>query len=270
MEEWLPEVKRRGFGVASVSYDSVEILKNFSDRKKLTYPLLSDPDSSMIKAFGILNEGPKSGFAVGIPHPGIFIVDSTGKVEAKYFEEDYRERITISALLSNRLGKPGLVAGDQVEGKNARVTPRASSLTARTGQHIVLSLDVELPKGLHAYAPGAPEEYIPVDWKMETNEAYRLGPLETPEPKRLAVGGETVPVPVFEGKFTLKRELIPAAQAKLKAAAGEDGKFKVPVTFRYQVCSDRQCYPPQTVTTGWTLRVEQLESERVPPELRKK
>lgn len=263
-------MKKRGYGVASVSYDSIEVLKNFADRKKLTYPLLSDPDSKMIKAFGILNEGPKTGFAVGIPHPGIFMLNAAGMVEAKFFEEDYRERITISALLSNQLGKPGLQAGEQVEGKNARVTPKASSLTARTGQHIVLSLEVELPKGLHAYAPGAPEEYIPVDWKSEPNEGYRLGPLITPEPRRLKVGGETVPIPVFEGTFTLKRELIPGAQPKLKAATDEQGKLKVPVAFRYQVCSDRQCFPPQTVNVNWTFRAEQLESERVPAELRRK
>ncbi len=263
-------MKKRGYGVASVSYDSIEVLKNFADRKKLTYPLLSDPDSKMIKAFGILNEGPKTGFAVGIPHPGIFMLNAAGMVEAKFFEEDYRERITISALLSNQLGKPGLQAGEQVEGKNARVTPKASSLTARTGQHIVLSLEVELPKGIHAYAPGAPEEYIPVDWKSEPNEAYRLGPLITPEPRRLKVGGETVPVPVFEGTFTLKRELIPGAQPKLKAATDKQGNFKVPVAFRYQVCSDRQCFPPQTVNVNWTFRAEQLESERVPAELRRK
>ena len=266
----MPEVKKRGYGVASISYDSVEILKNFADRKKITYPLLSDPESSVIKAFGILNEGPKTGFAVGIPHPGIFMVSASGIVDAKYFEGDYRERITISALLANKLGKPGLQAGEQVEGKNAQVTPKASSLTVRTGQHILLSLEVELPKGLHAYAPGAPEEYIPVDWKLEPNDAYKMGPLETPEPKRLKVGGETVPVPVFEGRFTLKRELIPGPQPKLKAAADEQGKLKVEVAFRYQVCSDRQCFPPQTVNVNWTFRVEQLESERVPVELRKK
>ena len=256
--------------MASISYDSQEILKNFSDRKKLTYPLLSDPESKIIKAFGILNDGPKSGFAVGIPHPGIFIINSAGKVEAKFFEEDYRERLTISALLSNQFGKPGLTAGEVVAGKNVRVTPTASSLTARGGQHLVLSLDLEIPKGLHAYAPGAPEDYIPVEWKTEANEGYRLGELEFPKPLQLKVGGEKVPVPVFQGKFTLKREFISGNQAKLKAAADSDGKLKIPGSFRYQVCNDRQCYPPQTVAVTWTLRVEQLESERVPVELRKK
>ena len=266
----MPEVKKRGYGVASISYDSVPVLKNFADRKKLSYPLLSDPDSKIIKAFGILNEGPKSGFAVGIPHPGIFMITSSGKVEAKYFEEDFRERLTISALLSNKFGKPGLSAGDTAEAKNARITPVASSLVVRAGQHLILSLNIELPKGLHAYAPGSPEDFIPVDWKTLDNDAYRWGNLETPTAKRLAVGGEPIPVPVFEGKFTLKREFIAANQAKLKAAADPQGTLIVPVAFRYQVCSDRQCFPPQTVSLTWKLRVEQLESERVPEELRRK
>ena len=39
-----------------MSYDSVAVLKNFSHRKHITYPLLSDPDSKTIRSFGILNE----------------------------------------------------------------------------------------------------------------------------------------------------------------------------------------------------------------------
>jgi hypothetical protein len=35
----------------------------------------------------------------GIPYPGTYLVDTQGKVVAKYFEQDMRERISASAIL---------------------------------------------------------------------------------------------------------------------------------------------------------------------------
>ena len=54
--------------MAAVSYDSVEILRAFSDRVDLNFPLLADPDIKVIQAFGIVNtnvekDNPYYGFA---------------------------------------------------------------------------------------------------------------------------------------------------------------------------------------------------------------
>ena len=78
-----------------MSYDSVAVLKSFADRRHITFPLLSDPESKIIRAFGILNETVKPGTPqFGIPYPGTFIVDAKGTVVSKYFEEDFRERVS--------------------------------------------------------------------------------------------------------------------------------------------------------------------------------
>jgi peroxiredoxin len=45
----------RGIKVAGISYDGEEILKEFASRKKITIPLLADPESKMIRAYGLLN-----------------------------------------------------------------------------------------------------------------------------------------------------------------------------------------------------------------------
>ena len=34
--------------MAAISYDSVAVLKSFADRQRITFPLLSDPDSKVI------------------------------------------------------------------------------------------------------------------------------------------------------------------------------------------------------------------------------
>src|SRR5260370_726960 len=49
------EFEAKGIHVASITYDSEAILKEFSARKGITYPMLSDPGSKIIRAFAILN-----------------------------------------------------------------------------------------------------------------------------------------------------------------------------------------------------------------------
>jgi peroxiredoxin len=55
LQERLEELTRSGIGVAAISYDSQEILSNFAEERGITFPLLSDADSEVIKAYGILN-----------------------------------------------------------------------------------------------------------------------------------------------------------------------------------------------------------------------
>ena len=78
--------------MVAVSYDSVEVLKRFAIRGKITYPLLSDAGSQTIKAYGIYNQDADGGKLQGIPHPGTFIIDQEGVIRAKLFYDGYRER----------------------------------------------------------------------------------------------------------------------------------------------------------------------------------
>jgi peroxiredoxin len=58
--------QKQGIGLAGISYDSVEILKYFADRRKIDFPLLSDPDSQIIRKYQVLNAeavGPNAGMA---------------------------------------------------------------------------------------------------------------------------------------------------------------------------------------------------------------
>ena len=50
-------------------------------RMKITFPLLSDPDSKTIEAYHIRNESAK-GKAEGVPNPGTFVVDKEGVIRA--------------------------------------------------------------------------------------------------------------------------------------------------------------------------------------------
>ena len=72
-------VENAGIKVIGISYDSVEDIKAFADKREVKFPLLSDSDSAVIKAFGLLNEQAR-GKKAGIPHPTTIVIDSESKI----------------------------------------------------------------------------------------------------------------------------------------------------------------------------------------------
>lgn len=81
LQENLNDIKAAKIDVVAVSYDSVKVLKQFSEKRKVAFPLLSDPESKTITGYGVLNDQAR-GRQEGIPHPGTFVIDSRGVVVA--------------------------------------------------------------------------------------------------------------------------------------------------------------------------------------------
>ena len=93
----LKSIEDAGVQLVGISYDDTKVLKTFSDRMKIAFPLLSDPGSKTIEAYHIRNEAAK-GRAEGVPNPGTFILDQEGVIRAKLFLEGFRDRHTTEAL----------------------------------------------------------------------------------------------------------------------------------------------------------------------------
>ncbi len=79
MNTGIEAIKESGINVVAVSYDSQEILKQFADQNEIGFPLLADPESTVIARFGLLNEEAR----VPIAHPMTMPVDATGVVRGK-------------------------------------------------------------------------------------------------------------------------------------------------------------------------------------------
>lgn len=94
----LKSIEDAGIQLVGISYDEPAALKRFADQMKVTFPLLSDPESKTIDAYHIRNEAAK-GRAEGVPNPGTFILDREGMIRAKLFLEGYRERHSTEALI---------------------------------------------------------------------------------------------------------------------------------------------------------------------------
>ena len=99
MQSDLKLIEDAGVQIVGISYDDPKALKTASERMKITFPMLSDPESKTIDAYHIRNESAK-GRAAGVPNPGTFILDREGIIRAKLFLEGYRDRHTTGALIT--------------------------------------------------------------------------------------------------------------------------------------------------------------------------
>ena len=270
LEQNLDRIRKQGLGLAAVSYDSVEVLKNFADRKHITFPLLSDPESKIIGAFGILNETVKPGTPqFGIPYPGTFMVDAKGTVVAKYFEEDFRERVSASDILVRQFGALANAASGSAETNHLRLTTAASVPVARPGQRIVLSLEIDLKPNMHVYAPGV-EGYIQIDWKLEESPAVKAHPFEYPASRKLHLKAIGETVPVYRERVRIAREITFGPENAVRPLVTPTGELILKGSLRYQACDDRKCYVPETVPLEWRFRFEGLDRERAPVSLQRK
>lgn len=100
LQEYIEEIDALGVSVVAVLYDSPEELSRFKAKHRLSFHLVSDPESKVIKDLGLLNDEMEPGTRYyGVPYPGVFLLDSSNRVIAKYAEMDYRDRPLFSDIL---------------------------------------------------------------------------------------------------------------------------------------------------------------------------
>jgi peroxiredoxin len=97
----LAEIEKRGFRVAAITYDVPDVLKGFAAKRGIGYPLLSDPKSEVIDAYGLRDpEYPPGHRAHGVPRPITLILAGNGTILAKLYEESYRVRPPVEAIIA--------------------------------------------------------------------------------------------------------------------------------------------------------------------------
>lgn len=98
-----------GWGLAVLTYDSVETLAIAARRRELSVPLLADPDSQVIDAFAVRDPiyADPNHRAHGVPYPIAFAITPDGAVAAKFWHEaglgdagGYRTRVTAEDVLA--------------------------------------------------------------------------------------------------------------------------------------------------------------------------
>lgn len=81
----LPELSDAGVAVIGISPDKPAKLAKFRDRDELNFPLLSDPDSEVLRAYGAYGEKKLYGKTIVGVIRSTFVIDPEGQIEKSYY-----------------------------------------------------------------------------------------------------------------------------------------------------------------------------------------
>jgi hypothetical protein len=255
--------------VAAISYDSVEILKSFADRRKIEFPMLADPDSRTIRAYDVLNTE-ADGQYKGMARPGYFFIDTKGIIREKFFETKYRQRFSGNNVIGKLFPELGDEVTDTVQAPHLSLAAEQSDRTAFPGGRITLTAEVQLPPDVHVYSPGV-QDYKPIALVMEPTPGMEFTPVSYPHAKILYLPAIKERVPVFEGKFRITQDLKISSVADFSSSLGTDGKtFTISGKLQYQACDSKVCYLPTSVPVHWQVQVLPLDRQRAPEAIQHK
>ena len=262
-------LQAEGVALFAISYDSVEILRAFADKHGITYPLLSDEGSHVIRRLGLVNERVQDDHAhygipanprhVGLPYPGTFVLDERGIITRKRFHESYRVRDTGVGLLGRTLDQLEPVDDNSVTREDEAVRVRAwvDSPGYAFFQRLHVNVEVSVAPRFHVYGPPVPAGFVPLSMEVAPIEGVEIGMAEWP-----------VPHP-FEGKelderFWVHEGTVRGAVPLTFSAPPGAGDHVIQVTLKYQACSDAVCLEPMTLTLSLPVREVALEGRELP------
>ena len=265
LETRVADLKKNGFGLAAISYDPVPVLADFTTRRHITFPLLSDVGSVLIKRYGILNTTvPESNQqSYGIPFPGTFMVNPQGVVTSRFFEQAYQERSSVGSVLA-RLGNNIDVPATKISSPQIEITSFATDHTVAPGTHFSLVLDIKPAARVHVYAPGV-TGYKPIALTIQPMLGLLVRDAEYPKAEDYFFKPLNEHVPVFQQPFRIVQDVAIDASAPGQAALKDRSVLTISGTLSYQACDDKLCFTPQSVPLSWTVNLRQLDRERSKP-----
>lgn len=252
------EIARQGLGLAAVSYDAPDILKRFSQSRGITFPLIADEGSAIIRRFGLLNVAEPPGTrGYGIPYPGTFIVDRQGVVRSRHFEEAYQERNTVANLLVQQGVRPlGPVATSETP--HLIVMAAVSDDEVAPGKRVSLVFDITPRRGMHVYAPGR-HAYQVVRFTLDAQPWLRAHAPVYPRSEIFHFKPLDERVEVYQKPFRLVQDVTVLATPEAQKTLASQSTLKLSGRLEYQACDDKICYTPQTVKLAWTVGLKPLD-----------
>jgi hypothetical protein len=269
-----------GLGVCSISYDSVEILRDFAARRGITIPMLADPESAIIKRFGLFNEQVQQGtHEYGIPHPATILADAAGIVRRKIIDEPYIHRMRVATLLHQLEDVLGETAAASYEsqpqsvaasaGGRFTVDVAATEAVLYPGNVVTVSIDVRPAAGIVILKGDGPQDQgqnLVVEFEESPFHKARslryppASPIWVPSLKTSALG--------YAEPFRIEADLALANRFDLQPVFDAGGRLEVRASLRLRACDRESCPPAQTVPLLWTFPLLPPDLERPPEPLR--
>jgi hypothetical protein len=252
-----------GIRVYALSYDEQEPLADFSEAYNITYKLLSDPKSEVIRQFGILNtiipEDDHPWF--GIPYPGTYLLDSTGTITHKFFENNLAVRVGPEQLLRAFRGEtladlaiPTLESapeGTMPEKITASIFLEGETLALSVQRELVARISV--PTGSHLYASPAPQGMVAVNIKLDANPLLVLRDIVRPSSETHSLSGTAKTFEVHHGQVELR---LPITINGAVTRGGGPNEVLIAGSLHWQSCNDEVCDLPATQRFELTVPVD--------------
>lgn len=292
----LPVFQRAGVGLAAISYDGAPVLREFASRKGISFPLLADHESKVIRAFGVANrryargalldvnteqitDSPGDVPVYGLAYPSVFVIDGRGKLLWRIVSETDELRLTGAAILERSIGVIADQSRNSLQNGRIQIAITASNTEAGLGNRLLIGLEFKMPPGFHFYGPGVGRSYHGLEWRMNASPCWYQSEPEYPRPQPRHFAFEEGELPVYAGNVRVTRELVlkpvlSATEPSLfrlfqTACLDSNSRVKASGVVNFQACDERQCYPPQSTILEWKFHFVPPDLERAPPELRR-
>jgi len=238
------------------------VLADFSRRRGITFPLLSDEGSRTITAYGLLNTtvATTNTAQYGIPFPGTLFVDRQAVVTSRVFEAAYQERDTISSMLV-RLGAGLDGQATRISAPHLEVTTFTTDRTAAPGTHFSIVLDVTPARRVHVYAPGV-TGYRPIALHIAPQPGLIAREARFPKATDYHFKPLDEHVSVYAGKFRIVQEVMIDASREIETMLRDRTSLTIEARLDYQACDDKICFNPESIPLSWTVALRPLDRER--------
>jgi hypothetical protein len=249
-----------GLGLCAISYDTVEILRVFAGRRGITFPMLADPDSTVIRRFGLLNEAAAPGSRdEGMAHPAVLLVDRDGVVRERFQEERYYHRLTTPAVLA-RLGAAAAVEGVHARGAHVDVRVAATDRAVHPGNRVTLYVDVTPERGVHVYGPGVAGGYRGLSVEIDAPPFLTVYPARYPAARPLALPWTDEPLIGYTESVRVAVDVALGTRQEMAVVLDAGAGLTLTGTVALQACDDRVCWPPDVIRVAWHF-------DLIPPDL---
>jgi peroxiredoxin len=256
----LPDFERNNIAVFGISYDPVDVLARFAAAHGVTFPLLSDEGSKVIRDLGMLDEQVYEHHAAfgitnrqdrfwGVPYPGEFVLDERGVVTQKRFQKNYRERETSQAILEQGFGVAASSHSPvaRIEAGGVVVRSFLDAGEYRIHQRLRLKVEVVVPSGWHVYGLPIPDGYVALSVTLAPIEGLEVGEPVLPTPHPFRVEGLDEPFFVYDGTVTVAVPVVFTRNV---------GDQTLHVEVRFQACSADQCQRPNGLRLDLPVKAE--------------
>ncbi len=241
------ELRAAGVDLYALSYDEPDALADFARAHGITYGLLSDPESVIIRRLGILNTlvDPDDHPWFGIPFPGTYVLDRYGFVTDKFFERDSAVRPGWRMVLRAATGRsiePPPVPVDPEQEVAITIEVEADEIAPGILHELVVRL--ALPAGQYVYGEPAPEGLTPLQVVLHPDSPGLLArsALTCDPTTRTEAGRSHL---VYDRPLVMTVPLTHDGSATVAADGGGAGSVAVRGSVRWQACDEEGCGVPR-------------------------